>query len=90
MPTVKFTSALERFFPKIKDIPVSGSSLQEIFKEIESNYPGLSSYVLDERGSLRQHVNIFIDRKMINDRTQLSDSFSSNSEIYIIQALSGG
>jgi len=90
MPTVKFTYALKKFFPKLKDTPAEGNSLQEIFKEIESNYPGLSSYVLDERGSLRRHVNIFIDGKMISDRTQLSDSFSSNSEIYIIQALSGG
>lgn len=90
MPTIKFTYALKRFFPKLKDTPAMGSSLQEVFKEIETSYPGLSSYVLDERGSLRRHVNIFIDGKMINDRTKLSDSFSSNSEIYIMQALSGG
>lgn len=64
--------------------------MQEIFKEIESDYPGLKSYVLDEQGSLRRHVNIFIDGKMINDRTKLTDEFSSNSEIYIMQALSGG
>lgn len=74
----------------MKDIPANGNSLSEIFKEIETSYPGLSSYVLDETGSLRRHVNIFIDGKMINDRNKLSDPFSSNSEIYIIQALSGG
>ena len=90
MPTVKFTYALKRFFPKLKDTPARGMTLSEVFKEIESNYPGLQSYVLDERGSLRRHVNIFIDGKMINDRSKLSDSFSSNSEIYIMQALSGG
>lgn len=90
MPTVKFTNSLKRFFPKLKDIPANGNSLSEIFKEIETSYPGLSSYVLDETGSLRRHVNIFIDGKMINDRNKLSDPFSSNSEIYIIQALSGG
>ncbi len=65
-------------------------TLSEVFKEIESNYPGLQSYVLDERGSLRRHVNIFIDGKMINDRNRLSDTFSPASEIYIMQALSGG
>lgn len=74
----------------MKDTPAKGGSLPEIFDEIETSYPGLSSYVLDERGSLRRHVNIFIDGKMIHDRNKLSDSFSSNSEIYIMQALSGG
>ena len=74
----------------MKDIPANGNSLPEIFKEIETNYPGISSYVLDERGSLRKHVNIFIDGTIIDDREKLSDAVSSNSEIYIIQALSGG
>ena len=90
MPTIKFTYALKRFFPKLKDTPANGKTLVEIFKEIETNYPGLQSYVLDERGSLRRHVNIFIDGTLINDRANLSDKFSDNSEIYIIQALSGG
>ena len=90
MPTIKFTYALKRFFPKLKETGASGETLVEIFKEIDTNYPGLRNYILDERGSLRRHVNIFIDGKMINDRNKLSDTFSSNSEIYIMQALSGG
>ena len=90
MPTIKFTYALKRFFPRLKDTPADGKTLAEIFLEIDTDYPGLRNYVLDERGSLRRHVNIFIDGKMINDRNKLSDTFSSNSEIYIMQALSGG
>jgi molybdopterin converting factor small subunit len=90
MPTIKFTYALKRFFPRLKDTAANGKTLAEIFNEIESTYPGLGSYVLDERGSLRRHVNIFIDGKMISDRNKLSDAFSQNSEIYIMQALSGG
>jgi hypothetical protein len=46
--------------------------------------------VLDDQGRLRQHVNIFIDGVMIKDRNHLSDPFQENSEIYIMQALSGG
>jgi hypothetical protein len=90
MPTVKFTYALNRFFKGLKDTPARGSTLGEILKEIDGNYPGIRSYIVDEQGCLRRHVNIFIDGKLINDRTKLSDKFSANSEIYIIQALSGG
>lgn len=90
MPKVKFTYALKRFFPGLKEVPAGGNSFREIFKELDGHYPGISSYILDEQGSLRKHVNIFIDGKMISDRKKLSDAFSSNSEIYIMQALSGG
>ncbi len=90
MPTIKFTYALKRFFPQLKELAAGGNSLPEVLTEIEQQYPGLSNYVLDEHGSLRKHVNIFIDGKMIHDRKTLKDAFRSESEIYIMQALSGG
>jgi molybdopterin synthase sulfur carrier subunit len=90
MPTVKFTYALKRFFPGLTQTPATGNTLASILNEMEASYPGLRSYVLDEQGHLRKHVNIFIDGTMIKDRATLSDPFSDSSEIYIMQALSGG
>lgn len=90
MPAVKFTNALKRFFPSLQEYAATGSSLYEVFTEIEIQYPGITNYLLDESGRLRKHVNIFIDGNMINDRDTFTDAFTVNSEIYIIQALSGG
>ncbi len=90
MPTLKFTYALKRFFPGLEKTQAKGSSLSQIIDELENKFPRFRTYILDEQGRLRQHVNIFIDGNMINDRIELSDSFSENSEIYIMQALSGG
>jgi molybdopterin synthase sulfur carrier subunit len=90
MPTVKFTYALKRFFPQLKDITAKGATLPAILNEIDAAYPGIRKYVLDEQGQLRKHVNIFIDGTLVKDRTLLNDPFRENSEIYIMQALSGG
>lgn len=90
MATVKFTYALSRFFSGLKDTQATGNTLNDVLKEIENNYPGIRNYILDDQGRLRRHVNIFIDGSMINDRVSLSDRFNEKSEIYIMQALSGG
>jgi molybdopterin converting factor small subunit len=90
MALVKFTYALKRFFPKLTDTTAAGKTLRAVLDELEARYPGVTRYVLDDQGRLRQHVNIFIDGTMIKDRTALSDPFLENSEIYIMQALSGG
>lgn len=90
MPVIKFTNSLKRFFPTLQEIDVTGDSLQDVLNNVEALYPGIKSYLLDEQGQLRKHVNIFINGNMINDRTTLTDVFTANSEIYIIQALSGG
>lgn len=90
MAVVKFTKALKRFFPSLGEYTTHLNSLPEVLSEINSKYPGISNYIIDEQGSLRKHVNIFINGEMIDDRQGLSDSFVEDSEIYFIQALSGG
>ena len=90
MATVKFTNALKRFFPDLQPLSVAAQSLQEILSELNVKYPGLNTYIVDERGQLRKHVNIFIDGRMIEDRESLTDRLDDVKEIYIMQALSGG
>jgi len=90
MPTVKFTSNLKRFFPDLKEQKSEEVSIPGILDGIESNFPGFKDYIVDEHGSLRKHVNIFIGNDLIKDRIKLSDSLNSSDELYIMQALSGG
>ena len=90
MPQVKFTSALQRFFPDLKSQEVQGNTIAEVLHGIEQQYPGLSDYLLEEDGSLRKHVNIFLKEEMIKDRDQLTDPVQSSDEVLIFQALSGG
>jgi len=46
--------------------------------------------VLDERGSIRQHMVAFIDGELVRDRERLSDPVKPDSAVDVIQALSGG
>ena len=90
MPYVKFTKNLERFFPGLSDLPVEATTVAEVVAAVDKRWPGLAAYIVDERGTLRKHVNIFIGEDMILDRERLSDTVEANSRVYIFQALSGG
>ena len=90
MAVVKFTKALKRFFPTLGEHSTERRSLPEVLHEINLKYPGIQTYIVDEQGSLRKHVNIFINGDMIDDRAKLADRFEPDSEINIVQALSGG
>ncbi len=52
--------------------------------------PQLRGYVLDDQGRLRKHVTVFVDGKMLQDRQRLSDAVCDDSQIFVMQALSGG
>jgi sulfur-carrier protein len=89
MPRVTFTPHLQRFLdapPREVDAATVASALAQVFAE----NPRLRGYVLDEHGRVRQHVTIFVDDTPVVDRVTLSDRVGDQSEIFVLQALSGG
>ncbi len=90
MVKVKFTSALKKFFPSLSETMVEASTIQDVIKALEKSHPGLSGYLVDDAGRLRQHVNVFVKDDLIKDRDRLSDPVKENDEVLIFQALSGG
>ena len=90
MAKIKFTSALKTFFPSLTDLELDGATIRDVLNQVEMQYPGISSYLTDETGSLRKHVNIFLQGDLIKDRSALSDPVKRTDELLIFQALSGG
>lgn len=90
MAKIKFTTALKRFFNDLDEVEVSSPTVGSAIEEAESRFPGISDYLLDERGTVRQHINIFVRGELIKDRESLSDALKEEDEIIIFQALSGG
>jgi sulfur-carrier protein len=89
MPTIRFTATLARH----RDTPVltaDGATVAQVLAAGLTDDPLLKGYVLDEQGRLRKHVNIFVDGRKVADRVRLTDPVHAQSEIYILQALSGG
>jgi molybdopterin synthase sulfur carrier subunit len=90
--TVEITKHLWDFLPTLrgKTLSVEAKTVAEVVREVERIAPGFSYYSCDERGCLRQHVNIFVGQERIWDRTRLSDPVEPDSHVLIMQALSGG
>ena len=89
MPRVVFTSNLQRHL----DVPerrVAGDTVSAALQQVFEAQPRLRGYVLDDQGELRKHVFIFVDGRRITDRSKLSDAVGETSEIYVMQALTGG
>jgi sulfur-carrier protein len=64
--------------------------VREVLEGVFADNPRLRGYIVDERGALRRHMIVFVDGRQISDRERLSDRVGPRSEIYVMQALSGG
>jgi molybdopterin synthase sulfur carrier subunit len=85
MPRVVFTSNLQRHVScPARD--AAGETVAAVLQEVFDQEPQIRGYVLDEQGELRKHVFIFVD----GQRARLNNPVGEKSEIYILQALTGG
>lgn len=89
MPTVHFTANLVRHV-SCPTVRVEGATVAEVLEAVFVQNPRLRSYVVDEQGAVRKHMNVFVDGRQVSDRVRLGDRVDAASEIYVMQALSGG
>ena len=89
MPTVSFTSALQRFLPA-PSAEVEGATVGEALAAVFAARPMLRGYILDDQGALRRHVAVYLNGEPVGDRVRLSDPVQARDEIYVFQALTGG
>ncbi|MES9986311.1 MAG: MoaD/ThiS family protein [Candidatus Thiodiazotropha endolucinida] len=89
MPTLSFTSNLTRHTP-CPDAAFEAATVAQLFDLYFSQWPDVRSYVLDDQGAVRNHVIVMVDGRGLHDRRRLSDALGSESEVFVIQALSGG
>ncbi len=89
MPTVSFTSALQRFLAA-PSAEVEGATLGDALAAVFASRPALRGYLLDDQGAPRRHVVVYVNGWPVRDRVRLTDPVGPHDEIYIFQALSGG
>jgi hypothetical protein len=89
MPRVVFTANLQRHVA-CPPVDVAAANVREALDAVFAQNGRARGYVLDDQGELRSHMVIFVDGRQIGDRRTLSDTVGPTSEIYVMQALSGG
>jgi sulfur-carrier protein len=89
MAQIHFTSWLRTLVP---DAPVMapGATVGQALDALLAERPRVRSYVLDEQGRLRKHVCIFADGTRLPRETALAHPIRPESQLHVMQALSGG
>ncbi|MGB7346972.1 MAG: hypothetical protein WBD20_22300 [Pirellulaceae bacterium] len=89
MVHIEFTSHLSQHV-QCKAKTVDAATLKDALYLVFDDAPRARGYILDDQGAVRKHVAIFIDSKLLVDRSNLNVPLGPNSQVYVMQALSGG
>jgi molybdopterin synthase sulfur carrier subunit len=65
---------------------LQGSTVAELLRALEREHPGVAGWILDERGRIRRHINVFVNGERGVEDTPVSEE----DKIDVLPAISGG
>jgi molybdopterin converting factor small subunit len=65
---------------------VTGDTVAAVLQALERQHPPLSGWILDERGSIRRHINIYVNGELGAENTTLE----APDRVEVLPAISGG
>lgn len=65
---------------------LQGTTLLELLRSFERSNPDASGWILDERGLIRRHINVFVD----GERGDETTAVPASARVDVIPAITGG
>jgi MoaD family protein len=88
--TVLVPSPLRDCCAGVSELAFPAASLRDVLEELERRHPALHRSVCDEAGTVRRHINLFVNTNHMRDRNGLETPLAPGDVVTILPAVSGG
>ena len=86
MPVVRLRAPLSELAGGKRELELEGATVAEVLKALEREHPDTRGWILDERGAIREHINVFVNKEYGREDT----SVTPGDRLHVIPAISGG
>ncbi|MGB4863661.1 MAG: MoaD family protein [Tepidiformaceae bacterium] len=87
---VRVTAVLQKLTNGQKTVEASGSTVTEIFEDMERKFPGFKEQVYGGDGKLHRFVNIYLNDEDIRYTGGVDTAIKAGDSIDVLPALAGG
>ena len=88
--TVRIPTILRTLTSGAGEVTAEGTTLREVLDDLQSSFPGIRDRVLDETGTLRRFVNVYVGDDDVRFIGGLDAEITDGARISIIPAVAGG
>jgi molybdopterin synthase sulfur carrier subunit len=88
--TIHVPGALRAYCEGASELFLSATSVRAALEQLERSHPSLYSGICDETGTVRRHVNLFVNTSHVRDREGLDTALVPGDVLTILPAISGG
>ncbi|HEX2345918.1 MAG TPA: MoaD/ThiS family protein [Gaiellaceae bacterium] len=86
MAVVRLRAPLSELAGGRRELELDGATVGEVLRALEREHPGVRGWILDERGAIREHINVFVNKEYGREETALGPG----DRVHILPAISGG
>jgi molybdopterin converting factor small subunit len=86
MALVRVMGPLKQLAGGCSDHELDGATVVDLLGQLERTHPALGGWILDERGLIRRHINVYVN----GERSREDTAVSREDRIEVLPAISGG
>jgi len=86
MAVVRLRGPLKTYAGGRAEHTLEAGTVRDVLRELERAQPGVAGWILDERGLIRRHINVFVDGECGSEETPVA----RDARIDVLPAISGG
>jgi sulfur-carrier protein len=90
MPVLQIPGLMKSYVENQTEILIQGRTVAEVMAGLVTRYPAIRTHIMDDKGSLRRHVNLFVNKDNIKSLNGLETSLQENDRIILLPSISGG
>jgi molybdopterin converting factor small subunit len=86
MPHLRLRGPLKKLAGDRADHELAGVTVGDVLRALEGEHPAVAGWIVDERGQVRRHINVFVNGEWADGETAVADG----DRVEVIPAISGG
>jgi len=86
MALVRLRGPLKRLAGDRSGHAIEGATVGELMLALEKEHPAAGGWIVDERGLIRRHINVFVNGELGGDETAVG----AEDRVDVLPAISGG
>ena len=90
MATVFLPTPLRRYANGAAKVQAEGTTLGQVFDNLEQSYPGLKERLYDESGEIKRFIQVFVNDEDVRSLQGPATPVGPRDEVSIVPAMAGG
>lgn len=86
MAVVNLRAPLKDLAGGNSNVQLEGSTVADVLKALERDWPRTTGWILDEQGRVRRHVNVFLNGEPVDEDAAVEP----RDRIHVLPAITGG